>query len=138
MRRSPLTGSLAALSLVVALAACGQADEPSAEDVRADLSEELQAYDTDLTADEADCMAEVIVDEVGLDELNDVDFSAAEPEDLADAFGAAGVRAQDDCLGGDDTEADSDTQTDPATDAGADTDAGTEGGAADSGADAPE
>jgi hypothetical protein len=99
MRRSPLIGSLAALSLVVALAACGEQDEPTADEVQADVSEELQAYDGDLTDEQADCIAEAIIDEVGQDEVTDIDFADDSPTELGEEFGAAAIAARDECLG---------------------------------------
>ena len=100
MRRSPLLAALTAVALVLGLAACGQEDDPTAAEVRADLVEELQAYDAELSDDEAECVAEAIVEAVGVDELNDLDFSAEDPEDLDEEFGAAAVAARDDCLSG--------------------------------------
>jgi hypothetical protein len=97
MRRTPAL--LAAVTLVVALSACSGADDPSPEELQADITEELQDVDPDLTDDQAECVAEQVIAAVGEDEVNDIDFSAEDPGDLEEEFAAAAVAARDDCLG---------------------------------------
>jgi hypothetical protein len=78
MRTRPLLAVLLATGLL--LGACSQSD-PSAKDVREDLSSALQKGDDPLTEAQADCYAKLIVDEIGADKVNDVGFSAKEPSD---------------------------------------------------------
>ena len=90
MRRTLLL--LTSLALAIGtLGACGQSDDPTAEELEKDISEELQDVDSTLTKAEADCYAGVVVDEVGVDAVNDIDFSADAPdEDDAEALGGRG------------------------------------------------
>jgi hypothetical protein len=129
MRRNPVLGSLAAVTLVVALAACGGADEPTAAEVEADTAEELQELDSDLTDEQAECIAAAVIQaagegraesdaeeaedegeepeelseaeirDLGAEEITDIDFSAEEPEELEQEIATAAVAARDDCLG---------------------------------------
>lgn len=96
MRRSSVLGVSLLLGLGGLVGACSQPkDDP--EDVKADLVTSLEE-DGGLTADQAECFADVLIDEVGADELADVDFTAdAPPEDLQDDFAKAGQRALEDC-----------------------------------------
>jgi len=83
-----LAGPLLALSLT----GCGGADEPSTADVKADVSAQL--VETGLEGDQADCFADVVVDELGVDNVRDVDFSADEPpKGQEEEFAAAAVKA---------------------------------------------
>jgi hypothetical protein len=106
MRRSKkgfrVLGAAASLCLVLTLAACGGSDEESEEDLVDQLSETLQSGSAGFDAEAADCFAEIVVDEVGVDELRDVDLGADEPpEELQDEIAAATVRAAEECdLGG--------------------------------------
>lgn len=98
MRATRLAASVLALGLL--LGACASADDPSAEEVREDLSKSLQKGDDALSKAEADCYAEIVVDEVGADAINDVGFSDKEPEAaVAKELGAAAVAARAECLG---------------------------------------
>lgn len=99
MQRTARTGALlAAAALVVGLAACGDDDGGSSEaDTKAKISEQL-AEDGTLDEETADCFADVIVDEIGAEKLEDVDFSSEEPpEELQAEFAAAAVKAIDEC-----------------------------------------
>lgn len=97
MRRTPLMSALLALTMVLALTACGGDGDDSPDDVRADLSEEIQEQ-LDLDEEQAGCFAGVLVEEIGADELQDVDFTAQEPpEGMEDDFTAAALTAIDDC-----------------------------------------
>lgn len=95
MRPTPVLASV--LAVVLLLGACSQKD-PSAKDVREDLSAALQDGEDGLTKDQADCYAKLIVAEVGVDAINDVDFKDQEPSgDLADDIAAAAVTARATC-----------------------------------------
>lgn len=94
-RSSPAT---ALLALVLLLGACSQPKDPSAKDLREDLSTQLQEGDDGLTEAQADCFAKLIVDEVGVKRLNDIDFQADEPsKGMADELAAAAVTARTTC-----------------------------------------
>lgn len=96
------TGALAALFLVVSLAACGGGDgDRGADEIEADIAAQLE--ESGLPEEDAACVAGVIVDEIGVEELQDVDFSAEEPPaDLQEEISAATLAAIDQCdLGAD-------------------------------------
>jgi len=95
MRRSLLL--VAALCLAVS-AACSGGGEDSEEDIRDDLSDTFQRGDDGLDEETADCFADVVIDEVGLEELRDVDLSDDEPPpELQEPIAAAALRAADEC-----------------------------------------
>lgn len=97
MRRNLLSGALSALVVVLGLTACGGGGDDDPEDLRADLSEEIQTS-LDLDADQADCFAGVLIDEIGEEDLQDVDFSAEEPPaGMEDEFTSAALVAIDEC-----------------------------------------
>ena len=88
----------AALALASLVGACTQQKDPSADELQDDLVEELRDIDASLTADQADCYAELLVDKVGVDEIVDVKFSAEEPSaKVADGIAEAAVAARDQC-----------------------------------------
>lgn len=97
MRPTPLIGALGAAALGLGLTACGGGGSgDSAEDIRAELSEQLLAIGFQEEA--ADCYAGVLVEEVGADDLADVDFAAEEPpEELQEELTAAATIANDSC-----------------------------------------
>ena len=100
MRRTPFLGAVTALCLVVGGAACGDDDGggDSEADITNQLSETLQAGGDGFDKEAADCFAEIIVDETGLEKLQDVDLTADEPpEELQDEIAAAAVRASEEC-----------------------------------------
>jgi hypothetical protein len=88
---------LAASLLILAAGGCaGGGKDDSKADVKAHVAEQL--VDEGMTGDQADCFADVIVDEVGVDDVKDVDFSAPEPPaGKQDEFVAAAQRALSDC-----------------------------------------
>jgi hypothetical protein len=95
MRHRPLLATLLATGLLVG--ACSQSD-PSAKEVREDLAEALQKGDDALSRDQAECYAELIVEKVGADEVNDVSFSAKEPSDeVAEELATVAATARDKC-----------------------------------------
>lgn len=95
MRRTPLLGVAASLCLILGSAGCGGEDKDrSAADIKKDLSANLQDNDPELDKETADCFADVIVDEVGLEKLKDIDLTDDEPasgddEEIAAAAGRA-------------------------------------------------
>ena len=98
MRYASLLGAAASLCLVVGVAACGGNDSESEQDLVNELSETLQGGGEGFDEETADCFAQIVVDEVGVEELKDVDLTADEPpEELQDEIAAAAVRAGDEC-----------------------------------------
>lgn len=92
MRQRSRLAALAVLALPLATAAAcsGGAGEKSADDLKEDLSETFQEGASALSEEDADCIAGVVVDELGEDRLQDVSFDDEEPpaeiqEDFADA-----------------------------------------------------
>lgn len=88
---------LAALTLVLVLGACaGGGKDDSAAEVKVHVAEQM--IDVGLSGEQADCFADLVVEKVGANEVQDVDFSADAPsskqqEDLA----AAALQALSDC-----------------------------------------
>lgn len=78
--------------LVLALAACAGGGKPSVADVTDRVADQLEESGLDRKA--AECFAGEIVDEVGADKVNDVDFSAKEPDPAAaEDIAAAAAKA---------------------------------------------
>lgn len=97
MRRLPLLGATACLSLVVAACGGGSGDKSRA-DVKAELSNSLQAGGSGFDEAAADCFADIVIDEVGLEEMRKVDLAADEPPaELQDDITAAAERAAEEC-----------------------------------------
>lgn len=97
MRRLPLLGAAACLALV-ATACGGGGDDKSRADIKEELSKSLQAGGSGFDDGAADCFADIVIDEVGLDEMRKVDLSADEPpEALQDDITAAAQRAAEEC-----------------------------------------
>ncbi|MET0903418.1 MAG: hypothetical protein ABWZ52_09270, partial [Acidimicrobiales bacterium] len=84
-----------AIAVIAILALGGDDDDPS---VRAELASAIQD-DTDLTQSEAECVADLLVDEAGEDAFEDTDFSADDPPtEFIAAFLAVGPQTfVDDC-----------------------------------------
>ena len=98
MRRSKALATAASLCLVLGASACGGQGEQSEEEIVDDISESLRAGDPDLDQEGADCLAELVVDEIGLEEARDIEASAEEPTDEQQlAIAAATIRAGDEC-----------------------------------------
>lgn len=104
MQRAARLGAIALLAPLAVLSACaGGSDDRSAEDIQADMAAQLE--DSDLDAPTAECVAEVVVESIGVEELQDVDFSAEEPpEDLQQDITTAALAAIDECELGTDGE----------------------------------
>ena len=89
--------SAGAAVLVLVLAGCGDSGETSEADLKDEIAEQLEADGT-FDAETAECFADIIVDVIGADELDGVDFSASEPpEDLQEDYVTAARRAVDEC-----------------------------------------
>lgn len=98
-RRSPMpklmSTALGATILALVAAGCAGGDTSDA-DVEVRIADQLT--ERGLDAEAATCFAEILVDEVGADELRDVDFSAEEPpRALAEELAAAAITASADC-----------------------------------------
>ena len=82
-------GVLAAVAVVVAVLLAGGGDDDT--DVRAQLASKLQDEEDKLDGDQAECVADLLVDEAGEDAFEDVDFDADDPpEEFIEAFLAVG------------------------------------------------
>ena len=98
MRRTKALAAAASLCLVLGGAACGGDDGDSEAELVDDLSAELQSGGQGYDEAAADCFAEIVVDEVGVEALQDVDVSADDPpEEIKDEIATATVRARDEC-----------------------------------------
>lgn len=102
MRRTPLLGVAAALCLVFGASACASGDDEGGDDTRSEMIDELsntlEEDDLGLDGEQADCVAGVIVDELGVDTLKDVDLTAdTPPEELQEELTAAWELAPDEC-----------------------------------------
>jgi ABC-type glycerol-3-phosphate transport system substrate-binding protein len=99
MARRSWRTALAVLALVGTAAACGGGeDEVSDDDVAAELAFELEGAAAGLSAEAAECVAGVLVEELGADTIQDIDLTAdAPPEDEQEAFVEAVQQASTDC-----------------------------------------
>lgn len=79
--RRLLPTSIAAL-LLVTVSACGPGEDSEA-DVRDRVAAQLRANGLD--EDAASCVAELLVEELGKDAIQDIDLGASEPEGSLDA-----------------------------------------------------
>jgi hypothetical protein len=96
MRRlSPLLAVLLALGLTVG--ACSRKDT-SAKDLKEQVSTALRKGDDGLTRDQADCYADLLIDEVGADDVNDIGLTDKEPDAaVAKKVAAAATKARSEC-----------------------------------------
>ncbi|MSO87420.1 MAG: hypothetical protein EXQ71_07860 [Acidimicrobiia bacterium] len=115
MSRFSLINTAVAGSLLFTLAACGGgSDEPSEAAVQEELSAGIQ--ETGATKEQGDCFAKILIDEVGLEEMQDVDLTADEPPPgMEEDLKAATDRAIEECL-------DAETSPSSSTDSGSDMD----------------
>lgn len=91
----PLLGALAAPLLVLTLAGCGGGGDSTA-DVKADLK--AQMVDSGLNDEQAECFANIVVDELGAENVKDVDFSSDEPPAGQEKeYAAAAIKALTEC-----------------------------------------
>lgn len=88
----------AAVCLTFVTTGCGGGDDKSRADIKEELSKTLRAGASGFDAGAADCFADIVIDEVGLDAMRKVDLSAGEPPaELQDDITAAAQRAADEC-----------------------------------------
>lgn len=90
---------LAAAALVLGAGACAGDDGESEADIKEDLSETLQRSSEGFADQElADCFADIVIEEVGGEELQDLELSAEEPPaEVAEKIAEAAIRAREDC-----------------------------------------
>ncbi len=90
---------VAAVALTLAIGgACSDDEGDSEADLKAQLSETLQSGGDGFDEETADSFADIVIDEVGVERLQDVDLSADEPpEELQEEIASAAVRAADEC-----------------------------------------
>lgn len=93
--------ALAAAALLVGASACGGDDGESEADIKEQLSETLQRGGAGFDDQEtADCFADIVIDEVGIEELQDLELSAEEPpEEIEAKIADAAIRAGEECGG---------------------------------------
>lgn len=99
MRLTSPAAMAAALGLVLSLSGCGGTKDKSEADIKKELSQALRGSDAaGFDTATADCFAQIIIDEVGLKELQDVKLTADQPDsDLQDQIAAASARAANEC-----------------------------------------
>ena len=96
MRRSSFLG--AALCLALAETSCSGGDGDSKADIKKQISTQLQHGGEGFDKKTADCFADIVIDEVGVEELKDVDFDTdTPPAELQDEIAAAAERATEEC-----------------------------------------
>jgi hypothetical protein len=84
----------ASLCLLLGASACGGDNKASEEDIVKELSATLQAGGEGFDEETADCFAKIVVDEVGLEELQDIDISEDPPPELQDEIAAATIPSE--------------------------------------------
>jgi hypothetical protein len=93
-----LLGAVASLCLLIGAAGCAGGGEDSEDDIRDDLSGGVERWTDEIDAETADCVAEIMIDEVGVEALRDLDLADDEPPSaLQEEIAAAVVLAVDDC-----------------------------------------
>jgi hypothetical protein len=94
----PRTRHLAAAAATVLLVACSGSSEPDEDELRDQLTEQLHDGGEGFSEEASECFADILIEEIGVEELQDVDLTAsAPPEDLEDEIATATVRAADEC-----------------------------------------
>jgi hypothetical protein len=98
MRRTRVVGGFASMCLLVGGAACGGGDEETEEELTEQISKGILQNGEGYDAEQADCLAAVVVEQAGFETLKDVDLSAEVPsDDLQREIASAVVTAQDEC-----------------------------------------
>ena len=70
----------------------------TAADIKTELSANFQSGGDGLTKEQADCYADLLIEEVGVDKLKDIDLSAdTPPAKIQDAVSAASDQAIAEC-----------------------------------------
>ena len=73
-------------------------DDESEADFTEQISEGIQQNGEGFDAEQADCLAAIVVDEIGVEALKDIDLAAdAPPEELQEEITGATSTAQDEC-----------------------------------------
>lgn len=97
MRRFSVLGATAVL-LLTAGACGGSNDQLSEADIKQELSANFQSGGDGLTKEQADCYADLLIEEAGVDKLKDIDLSAdTPPAEIQDAVATASEKAIDEC-----------------------------------------
>jgi hypothetical protein len=91
----PLLGALAAPLLALTLTGCsGGKDSPA--DVKADVA--AQMVERGFNDQQADCFANIVVDQLGAENVKDLDFSKDDPPaGQEEEYAAAAIKALTDC-----------------------------------------
>lgn len=99
MRLTSPAAMAAALGLVLSLSGCGGTKDKSEADIKKELSATLQSSaGGSIDKATADCFAGLVIDQVGVKELNKVDLSASEPPaELRDEITKAAARVATEC-----------------------------------------
>ena len=98
MRRTSLLGAAAALLLLVAPRAAATTRATARRTSRPTSPRPCSGGDDGFDKETADCFADLVIDEVGLEELKDVDLSADEPPaEIEDEIITAAQRLPDEC-----------------------------------------
>ena len=98
MHRTPGTGVVVAICLLLGATACSGSDNRSEADVTKQLSTVLQSTAGNLSKTAADCWAKILVDEVGVSAMKKLDLSASQPPpELAAKITAASARFATEC-----------------------------------------
>ena len=98
MRRTKALAAAASLCLVIGVTGCGGSDGESEEELVDEISETLQSGGEGFDEEQSDCFAEIVVDEVGVDALQDVDISGEDPpEEIQEGIAEATIRATEEC-----------------------------------------
>jgi len=102
MRRTSALAAAASLCLLLGAAACAGDEGESEEELVDQISKTLQSGGDGFDEKTADCFAEILVDEVGVEAMQDIDVTADDPpEDSQEEIAAATLRAEDECNLGD-------------------------------------
>jgi len=98
MRPPAFLGTAGCACLIILMGACTGTEDKDEAEVQEDLSTSLQRNRDGLDEETADCYAEAIIEELGMDVLREVDLSDDEPEaGLDEDIAAAASRADDRC-----------------------------------------
>jgi hypothetical protein len=90
---------LAAAALVLGAGACAGDEGESEADIKEELSETLQRSSEGFEDRQlADCFADIVIEQVGVEELQDLELSAEEPPaEVEEKIAEAAIRAREEC-----------------------------------------